>query len=42
MTIDTWFDESLQDKLIFQELSEFPEEQFKYVKKLVLQNETKI
>ena len=42
MMIDTWFDESLQEKLIFEELSEFPEEQFKYVKKLVLQNEAKI
>lgn len=26
MMIDTWFDESLQDKLIFQELSALPEE----------------
>jgi hypothetical protein len=40
--IDTWFEESLQEKLIMGDLASYPEDQFKYLKKLVLQNEHKI
>lgn len=40
--IDSWFDEQLQEKLIMGDLASYPEEQYKYLKKWVLQNESKI
>ncbi len=40
--LDRWFEDSYQEQLIVDELAEYPEVQFNFLKKFLTQNEAKI
>ena len=40
--MDRWFEDSYQEQLILEELADYPEIQFNYVRRFINQNEERI